>query len=103
MAEPMSSATEELGRRIRDWRIGQGLTQEELAGGSGVDATTIGKIERGERNPNVHNLIRIAVALGVDPGEFLRGMRADMVPPAELRPTPAERFQSKTHRRRRRP
>ncbi|MGN6128561.1 MAG: helix-turn-helix domain-containing protein [Humibacter sp.] len=101
MAEPMSLATEELGRRIRDWRTGQGLTQEELASGSGVDSTTIGKIERGERNPNVHNLIRIAVALGVDPGQLLRGMKGDMVPTTETRPTPAERFQRKTHRGRR--
>ena len=102
MAEPMSPATKELGRRIRDWRMGQGLTQEELAGGSGVDATTIGKIERGERNPNVHNLIRIAVALGVDPGDLLRKMDGDMVPPTEERPTPAERFRDKTKRDRRR-
>jgi hypothetical protein len=35
----------------------------------------IGDVECGQRNVGVVNLTRIAVALGLDPGELARGLR----------------------------
>lgn len=98
MADPLSRATQELGERIRDRRLHIGATQEEVAYGAEVDTTTIGKIERGERNPNVHNLIRIADALQLDPGELISGLTRDMVPPRDPKPGPLERLHGKQAR-----
>lgn len=98
MADPVSRATRELGERIRERRLAIAATQEEIADVAEVDTTTIGKIERGERNPNLHNLIRIADALQVDPGSLLTGLTRDMVPAVELRPSPRDRLEEKRRR-----
>lgn len=54
-----------LGKRIRHLRLRTGLSQEKLADKAGMDRTYYAGIERGERNPSVKNLAKIAVALGV--------------------------------------
>lgn len=47
-------------------RLAAGLTQSQLAERIGVAAQHIGRWERGERNPKIDALIRIADALGCD-------------------------------------
>jgi transcriptional regulator with XRE-family HTH domain len=98
MSDPLSRATQELGERIRDLRLRLGAAQEEVAVGAGVDTTTIGKIERGERNPNLHNLIRIADALQLDAGELISGLTAEMVPPRDSKPSALARLRGKQAR-----
>ena len=61
----------ELGQSIRERRKAQGLSQEALADASGVDRSHMGKIERGERNVTLLNLLRIADAIGCRPSELL--------------------------------
>ncbi|MGD1105204.1 MAG: helix-turn-helix transcriptional regulator [Terriglobia bacterium] len=53
------------GARVRYLRLKLGLSQEELAGACGLDRTYVGGIERGERNPSLKNIYRIAYALRV--------------------------------------
>ena len=53
------------GRRVRALRRERGLSQEKLAEGVGVHMTYISGIERGERNPSLVNIGRIAEALGL--------------------------------------
>lgn len=38
--------------------------------------TYVGSVERGERNISLVNIVRLAAALSVDPGELLRGLRS---------------------------
>jgi transcriptional regulator with XRE-family HTH domain len=52
-----------LGAAIRAKRKELGVSQEELAITAGVERSNMGKIERGENNLSVLNLIRIADAL----------------------------------------
>lgn len=52
-----------LGKRIRQLREGQGLSQEAIALASGLDRSYFGGIERGEHNVAVINLEKIANAL----------------------------------------
>ncbi len=65
------------GRRVRALRQGTGVSQERLAQMSGMHRTYIGGIERGERNPTLLNIARLAHALGVEPGALLDGSTHD--------------------------
>jgi len=76
MPEPLSDATRVLGERVRAERHTQGLSQEALADRCGVHWTFVGQVERGQRNLSLHNLLKIADGLGIDPGRLLRGLSA---------------------------
>ena len=54
-----------LGRIIKQRRVVIPLTLQELAGGSGVSASHLGRIERGERFPSAYVLRKIAKPLGL--------------------------------------
>jgi transcriptional regulator with XRE-family HTH domain len=60
-----------LGRRIKALRLRQELTQEALGERAGLNYKYLGAIERGERNPSVRQLLKLAQALGVEPHELL--------------------------------
>ena len=69
------SATATFGARVRERRLRLGWTQEKLAERADLHWTYIGQIERGERNLGLVNILRLAVALKVDPAELVRGLR----------------------------
>ena len=58
------------GEAVRNIRTAAGLTQEELADNSGLDRSYIGGIERGERNPTLGVIEKIAEGLGVTLAEL---------------------------------
>ena len=76
MPEPISLATRVLGERIRERRLALGLSQESLAELSDIHWTFLGQVERGRRNLSLHNLLKIASGLEVDPGELVSGLKA---------------------------
>jgi len=59
------------GKRLAEVRSKKSITQENLAFEIGVDRTYISYIERGERNPSIYVLSKIAKALRVDSSELL--------------------------------
>ncbi len=63
------------GRILCEVRRQCGYSQERLAARAGLARDTVYKIEAGERSPQLHTLLALADALGVDPRELLRGMR----------------------------
>ncbi|UQS23197.1 XRE family transcriptional regulator [Amycolatopsis thermalba] len=61
----------EIGERVREARLGAGLSQAELAAEIGLDRTMVVKIERGARRLDALELARLAEALSVSIGYFL--------------------------------
>lgn len=55
----------QLGKRVKKLRRERKISQEALAEKAGIHRTYMGKIERGENNPPVHTVDRIAKALKV--------------------------------------
>lgn len=53
------------GEHLRKLRVQKGLSQEKLAEKAQLHRTYLGGVERGERNPTLMSLIRIAKALNV--------------------------------------
>jgi len=72
--EPLSAATAEFGKRVRQRRQERGLSQEGLADLAGLHWTFVGQVERGRRNLTLHNIIKLAAALEVDPGELISAL-----------------------------
>jgi transcriptional regulator with XRE-family HTH domain len=58
------------GERLRELRTERNLSQESLAELAGLDRNYIGQIERAERNVALVNIVRIAKALEIEPGEL---------------------------------
>jgi transcriptional regulator with XRE-family HTH domain len=61
-----------LGENVRRERLRQGLTQDALAVEAGMRRSYLSDLERGMRNPTVHALGRLAMALKVAPEWLLR-------------------------------
>lgn len=81
----MSRLRHILGRNLRLARNRLKLSQEVLAGESGVDRTYVSGIERGLRNPSVDLIEKLAGALGVTAAELVTDPA-----PERLRKKPGE-------------
>lgn len=80
---PLSPATGEFGRRVRERRLELELSQEELAESSDLHWSYLGQVERGQNNLTLHNILRVALALKIDPGALVSGL--PVVPPTPSR------------------
>jgi transcriptional regulator with XRE-family HTH domain len=69
-----------LGSRIRQERQRFAINQMDLAQLADLHFTNLGKIERGQANPSLQTILRIAGALNMNPGRLLDGMTADLLP-----------------------
>lgn len=61
----MSKISTEIGRRLRNYRTQQKLSQEELAERCGLHPTYIGQVERGEKNATIESISKIASGLTI--------------------------------------
>ena len=59
-----SGNAENVENRVRDFRLGQSLTQEELGRNVGLTRQSIIAIEKGRFTPSIHTVLKLARALG---------------------------------------
>lgn len=62
----------ELGFAIKMKRMRQKISQEKLAELADCSLSYIGFVERGEKSISLYNFLKIASALDLDTGDFLR-------------------------------
>jgi len=63
--------------QIKDLRIKKGLTQAELAESTGIERTSIVRIENGSQGLNVHRAHKLAQALGCTVDDLFREAASD--------------------------
>lgn len=61
----------QIGRRIRAFRKLKRMQQTELAKQIGLSTTVLGRIERGEKEPELELLVKIAETLSIDIDELI--------------------------------
>lgn len=66
------------GEAVRQTRLAGGLTQEELADRARIDRSYIGGVERGERNPTLTIIEKIAEGLGVPVAALFQDQEQDV-------------------------
>lgn len=64
-----------IGNLIREARKRKGFSQESFAAESGLGRTYMGRVERGEQNISIQNLIKIALTLKVEIAELVPSLR----------------------------
>jgi transcriptional regulator with XRE-family HTH domain len=64
-----------LGKRIRAARKQKGYSQEAFAAEAQLGRTYMGRIERGEQNVSIQNLIQIALTLKIEVSELIPPLR----------------------------
>lgn len=72
--EDADAASRAFGERMRELRAREGISQDGLAHASGIHSTSIGRLERGGREPRLTTILRLAQGLGVEPGELVDGL-----------------------------
>jgi transcriptional regulator with XRE-family HTH domain len=70
----LTTTHKKLGERIKQLRKEQNMTQEDLAFKVAVDRSYMGFVERGEKNPTLDKLIKIANALSISLSELFRSL-----------------------------
>jgi transcriptional regulator with XRE-family HTH domain len=62
-----------VGQRLRAIRLAQGMSQEKLAELLGITQSNVSGLERGVRSLTIHQVAKLASALGVSTDELLLG------------------------------
>ncbi len=60
------------GRMLQELRTERGLSQEKLGFESNYHRTYISQLERGQKNPSLKAIFRLAEALGITPSDMIR-------------------------------
>ena len=68
----IKNATLLVGKKLNQLRNNKGLTQEDLAYKAGLNRAYVGYIERGERNPSIQTMAKLANVLKVELFELFK-------------------------------
>jgi transcriptional regulator with XRE-family HTH domain len=74
-----------IGANLQRLRTRAKITQEEVAARTGLDVRFLRRLERGSVNIRFDTLVRVADALGVEPGVLLRRAKPSAAKPGRPR------------------
>lgn len=74
MAKTLSTTHKKFGIRVKELRKEKDISQEDLAFKIGVDRSYMGFVERGERNPTLSKIIKIAKTFKITLEELFKGI-----------------------------
>jgi len=77
------SVAKRFGENLRRARKAAGMSQEVAGVRASLHRTEIGLLERGERTPRIDTAVKVAGAVGVEPGDLFEGIKWT---PGEVRP-----------------
>jgi transcriptional regulator with XRE-family HTH domain len=60
-----------IGRSVKQQRVRQFMTQEQLAKAAGISPRQLVRIENNEVEPRFSTILKLGKALGVDPSELV--------------------------------
>jgi transcriptional regulator with XRE-family HTH domain len=80
----MGVVTVAFGQRLRELRAECSVSQEQLGRRSGIHPTAIGRFERGDREPRLRSILRLAEGLGVKPGRLVDDLGERGLTPEEF-------------------
>lgn len=66
--------TKEFGKRVKELRNVQGISQEKFALSIDMDRTYYASVESGKRNISINNIEKIANGLGITLEELFKGL-----------------------------
>lgn len=85
--------TEQWGRAlaqvIRGWRAQHRQTAQQLADRGALDVRQVQRLERGDGNPTLESLLRVAAAMGLSPAQLFVAMEASCGAPPRPPPMPS--------------
>ena len=68
-----------LGQRLKSYRLHKNLSQEKLAELADCHPTYVGQLERGEKNPTVESVRKVANALDISLAELFAYLDGDLI------------------------
>ncbi len=70
----METKTKKVAKRLKQYRLDAGLSQQEVADNAGIDRKTVNRIENFHFMPNIDTLLRLTTALAVKPADIFEGL-----------------------------
>lgn len=66
-----------IGVRIRDLRNAKGMTQDQLSESANINSKFLSSIERGQENPTLNTILKLAVSLDVSLEDIFVGIEIE--------------------------
>lgn len=70
----METKTKKIAKRLKQYRLDAGMSQQEVADNAGIDRKTVNRIENLHFLPNIDTLLRLAKAFSINPADIFQGL-----------------------------
>lgn len=74
-----AGVAEAFGAVVRGTRLAAGVSQESLAHTANLERSYLGRIERGQSQPTLFVVLKVAAALGLEGGELVTQVEREVV------------------------